>query len=196
MSGLPFVVQPRLKAIIEYMGSEESGQIAIERRGYLSSGEKAFVQQALGNDETSLKIISLSRKVASHYKMELSEAYEAVVSIIRDPALSNGDPRAVDIEAKYFDELNDLLSHLASIQSREQMLKALCMVQYRIDSEYKVSDILSLHPDIINDLAQLYNDEESKSISRLMEAEGSGNNEETTREVDVNELEKKPRKGK
>jgi hypothetical protein len=34
MAKLPFVVEPRLKPIIEEIGSEESGKIQIERRGY------------------------------------------------------------------------------------------------------------------------------------------------------------------
>ena len=45
MAPLPFVVEPRRKPIVERVGNEESGVIEIERRGYLTTGEKTFVQQ-------------------------------------------------------------------------------------------------------------------------------------------------------
>ena len=190
MGILPFVVQPKCKPIIEFIGSEESGQVAIERRGYLSSGEKAFVQQALGVDETSIRIIALSRKISNTRHIELNEAYQKVVGIVSGQ--TRGDEESTDIETEYFDEFNDLLSHLANIQSKEQILKALCMVQYRIDSNFEVSDVLGLHPDIISGLAELYNDEEMKSIKRLMDNEEQPA-DASEQEVNIENLEKKPR---
>lgn len=189
MSGLPFVVQPKCKPITEYVGSEESGQIAIERRGYLSSGEKAFVQQALGVDETSIRVIGLSRKVAASRKMELNDAYQKVIGIVSGQL--SGDEECSEIEAEYFDDFNDLLSHLANVQSKEQLLKALCMVQYRINPNLGVSDVLDLHPDIINGLVELYNDEEMRSTERLMAAEEV--EREESEELEVEKVEKKSR---
>lgn len=196
MNKLPFVVQPKHEPIIEYIGSEESGQIAIERRGYLTSGEKAFVQQALGVDETSLKVISLSRKVSSKRQIALDEAYRQVVAIISGQAVGSEELR--EIEGEYFEEFSELVSHLANVQSREQILKALCMVKYRINNECDVNDVLELHPDIINGLGELYNQEENKSIERLMstsdiEATAASEVHEAEGKVDVVEMEKKRR---
>lgn len=191
MSTLPFVVQPKRKPIIEYIGSEESGQIAIERRGYLSSGEKSFVQQALGVDETSIKIIGLSRKVSSVHKVTLDEAYKMVIKVVSGQSAES--EQLTSIEQEYFSEFNDLLSHLANVQSREQILKALCLVQYRINPEFEVSDILTLHPDIISGLSELYNDEELRSVERLTSSQEASSGEEEEVE-EVSTAEKKPRR--
>lgn len=200
MGNLPFVVQPKRKPIIEYIGSEESGQVAIERRGYLTSGEKAFVQQALGADETSIRVIALSRKVANSHNLSLDVAYRQVAGILSGQL--RGDDQATEIETEYFNDFNDLIGHLASVQSREQILKALCMVQYRINSDSTVSDIMELHPDILNGLVELYNDEEMKSTERLIANESGSNDSDSDEDIDASAdveasqfqaLEKKPR---
>ena len=59
MGKLPFVVQPRLKAIKERIGSEDAGYIEIERRGYLTSGEKSFVQQIQQQELKHLLLLQL-----------------------------------------------------------------------------------------------------------------------------------------
>ena len=62
--GLPFVVQPRLQPIVEQVGTEESGIIEIERRGYLSVAEKAIAQQAVGGDDSVRKMYVLGGRIA------------------------------------------------------------------------------------------------------------------------------------
>ena len=44
MGKLPFVVAPKLKSKIETLGTEVSGKIEIERKGYLTVGEKGFME--------------------------------------------------------------------------------------------------------------------------------------------------------
>lgn len=166
MAKLPFVVEPRHKPIIETIGTEESGSINIVRKGYLTTGEKAFMQQAMGVDETSVRIVSLSRKVANKHGLPLEDAYNIVVQILTRSG-SLGD-HTKDIEQEHFDDFSEVLGHLSAVQSKEQLLKALCMIMYRIDSDYNMQDIMELHPDIINGLVRLYDDEESRSISRLL----------------------------
>lgn len=189
MTILPFVVQPKHKPIIEYIGSEESGQIAIERRGYLSSGEKAFVQQALGADEASMHMLGLSRKISNDKQVSMEEAYNLVVQVLMGE--SSDDVKELSIQ--YADEVNDLVSNLSTVQSKEAMLRALCLVQYRINDKCTVNDVMKLHPDIINGLSELYVQEEAKSIERLVASQESdmvqANENESISEVE--KLEKK-----
>ena len=62
--GLPFIVQPRLKPIIEIVGTEESGQIEIERKGYLTVSEKAIVQASMKSDDSLATTMRVAAKIA------------------------------------------------------------------------------------------------------------------------------------
>lgn len=190
--GLPFIVEPRLAPIIEEIGSEESGKISCERRGYLSSGEKAFVQQAIGGDDTTLKIIGLSRKIANECSSTLEVAYGDAISIIS--GLGSSNSKLKELEIKYFDEFNELMNSLATVQSKEQLIQAICMIKYRIDASVEVEEVMELHPDIIEGLSKLYKDEESKSVERLRGGSEDKKLSELSEEEVIMELEKKPRK--
>lgn len=191
---LPFVVEPRRKPIIERIGSQDGGFIEIERRGYLSSGEKAFVQQAIGGDSSTIQIIGLARKIASKYSSTLEYAYADCVAILGSAI--NGDERLRQIEAEYFDEFNEIMNALSSIQTKEKLISAICMLKYRVNADIDVNDVMDLHPDIIDGLADLYRDEDARSITRLMEDSTNEPKGETGGE-NIEELEKKrgrPRK--
>lgn len=191
MSKLPFVVEPRRKPIIEQIGSEESGKIEIERRGYLSSGEKAFVQQAIGSDDSTIKIIGLARKIAASTNSTLEYAYADAIAILSGSSI--GDPRLKAIEADHFDEFNELLNALTSVQTKEKIISAICMVKYRLNPDVDINDVMELHPDIIDGLAELYKDEEARSIDRLVDDKAQEEVEELSGDEAVLELEKKPR---
>jgi hypothetical protein len=166
MAGLPFVVQPRLKPIMEQIGSEESGKIEIERRGYLTSGEKAFYQQVRQNDPGTTRLISLARKAAVSSNVDLTQAYEAVTNI-----LGGGKKEDLErnIEKEYAEEIAEVLKELANGQVNEDLLMAACMIRYRINSDYGMDKIMDLHPDIISGLSLLYREEDAKSVERLVE---------------------------
>lgn len=189
---LPFVVAPRLKPIIEKVGSDEAGYIEIERRGYLTGGEKAFVQQAISSDDGTLRIIGLARKIASSRNLTLEEAYRKVISILG----GSKDNDCLVIEEEYFEEFNDVLNVLALMQSREELITAVCMLKYRVNPDTDIQDVMDLHPDIISGIAVLYKEEERKSVSRLLESQSSESqesleSEDSSDDIDVNALEKK-----
>jgi hypothetical protein len=198
MIKLPFVIEPRRKPILERIGSDESGYIEIERRGYLTSGEKAFVQQAVSSDEGTLRIIGLSRKVATSQSITLEEAYRSVIGVLGGSA--SDDPKLKAIEDEYFEEFNDVLNVLALMQSKEELITAVCMLRYRVDPDIDISSVLDLHPDIVSGLGRLYKDEESKSVERLILAEEASKQEETEGaadesavddQIDLDKMEKK-----
>lgn len=178
---LPFVVQPRLSPILDTVGSEESGKIQIERRGYLTSGERAFMSQARNADDTSSKLVALARKAAAKFKLDLSKAYELVSKAISGN--TENDPKVAKIEEFFPDELSDVFRALTSSQAKESILQATCLMIYRVDAEWTIQDTMALHPDILEGVATLYVDEESRSIEAL--------NSSLTTSPSIEEIEKK-----
>jgi hypothetical protein len=184
MAKLPFVVEPRLKPIVEILGSDESGKIEVERRGYLSAGERAFVGASMTNDDTTSVILGIVRKIAKEYKMDMQECYTLVTSILTQGA-SEGVEQ--EVSEKYRDELNDIIRMMLSQEQRKGFVQAYCMLLYRVNSSLTVEDAMELHPDLLRDLAGLYVDEERKSVERLIEDTGADGTEETA----VEDIEKK-----
>ncbi len=167
MPKLPFVVEPRLKPITERVGSEESGQIEIERRGYLATGEKAFTSNASSSDKTSELILSTVRKVASKYKIDAQEAYQLVTGTITGS--ENGN-LVEKIQKDFTSELGEIAMSASTSIERMKFIKAFCMVLYRVDATCTAEDIMQLHPDLLEGLAGLYDEEEARSIERLLES--------------------------
>jgi hypothetical protein len=168
MAKLPFIVEPRLKPVVEEIGSEESGKIQIERRGYLTSGEKAFFQQVKQSDQGTSKLIALSRKVSRSTNVEMAKAYEAVVRVLSGAAKSDIDKK---IEEEFAEDLSSVIQDLANGQASDEILMAACLLRYRVEADLDMNDIMQLHPDIISGLSSLYRDEENKVLERLAEKE-------------------------
>ena len=154
---LPFVVQPRLKPIIEQVGSEESGQIEIERRGYLSVAEKSWVQALEAQDDTQGRLHRLAIKIAAELGMEPADALDLVAkSELRDPRL-----------AEYHEELMETMQAMQQFGERRKIAGATCLIVNRVDPSWEVEDSLKLHVDIIDGLYVLYLEEEARSIEAL-----------------------------
>lgn len=154
---LPFVVQPRLKPILELIGSEESGQIEVERRGYLSVAEKAWTQAIEAEDDTQGRLHRLAIKIAAELDMEPQEALGLVAnSKMEDPRLAN-----------YHEELLETLDAMAQFSERRKLAGATCLLVNRVDPGWDIEDTFKLHIDIIDGLYQLYIEEESRSLEAL-----------------------------
>jgi hypothetical protein len=168
MAKLPFVVQPRLKPIIEQIGNEDIGIIEIERRGFLSAGEKAFLQQGAASDDISVSLIALVRKAAKEFKISVEEAHKTIMAI-----MTNGEETDLysKFNKKYSQEIDDLTLKAINTDSRRIISQASCMLLYRVDSELDIEDIMQLHPDLLTALAELCQDEEIKSTERLIAQE-------------------------
>jgi hypothetical protein len=157
--GLPFVVQPRLKSIIEELGSEESGTIRIERKGYLTVAEKQFVQNASEDDTSLAQIHLLSAKVAKAKGCTVAEALSSIGGA-GDSSLLEG----------FETEATSALAAMMVHQERQHLIHAACLLMLRLDVEVSMDDVLELHPDLLVALAILYREEEAKSIEALEEA--------------------------
>lgn len=179
MAKLPFVVEPRLKPIVDIVGSDESGKIEIERRGYLSAGERAFVGSSMANNDTANAIISTVRRIAKQYKMDMQECYKLITDILTAGAETE---QGIEIATEFQDELSAITNAMIAQEQRSELVKAYCMLLYRIDATMTVEEAMGLHPDLLTGLAALYNDEERKSVERLIEDTGTDGSEETALE--------------
>lgn len=187
MATLPFVVQPRRQPILERVGSEESGQIEIERRGYLTAGEKAFVQQVQQFDNGTTEIVTVSRRVARKYGLGMDRAYNLVLAIISNS--STEEQELVDqIEEEFTEDLTNVVKSLSAGQVREELVTAACLLKYRVNSDFEISEISAIHPDLIKDLALLYRDEDRRSVEAFKKDEEKG----SPKPASVEEAEKKP----
>jgi len=188
---LPFVVQPRQKPRIETIGTDESGKIEIERRGYLTTGEKAWVQQVQQYDDGSSEIVTVSRNVARKFSLGMDHAYKLVLKIISATAADSAEEsEMIDaIEKDFAEELTAVVKGLAMGQAKQDLVYAACMLQYRVDSNFKVADINSVHPDLVQALAQLYRDEEARSLEAFQSTQPE--DAEDAPEPSIEEKEKK-----
>jgi hypothetical protein len=193
MAVLPFVVQPKRQPILEQIGSEESGKIQIERRGYLTAGEKSFVQQVQQFDNGTTEIITVSRRVARQFGLGMDKAYNLVLGVIS--AVAPTDPEdqklSAQIESEFAEDLTGVVKGLAAGQTREELVYAACLVKYRIDPDFEISGISELHPDIIAGLADLYRQEEARSIEAWQASQGLEDASDAPRQS-IEEVEKKP----
>jgi len=155
-SKLPFVVQPRLKSITERIGTEESGQIEIERKGYLTVAEKSIVQNAI-SDDSAMKNVYL---VASKISRETSRDYAEVMADL-------GTQPRPDYMSPYEAEVNSCLVEMIAYQERLRVIVATSLLICRIDVSWSVEDTIQLHPDLITALNSLYEDEDRKSLEAL-----------------------------
>jgi 5'-3' exonuclease len=189
MVRLPFVVEPRLKPILERIGNEEVGVFEIERRGYLSVQERNFVQQIEKSDDGTSAVIKLSRKISAGLGIGLERAYNIAIASISISEGSGRDEYQDRVDEEFAEDITEMITSLSQMQAKGEMVQALCMLIHRIDSSITPNDLKDIHPDLITELSKLYTDESNKSTERIKEVQ-----EENQKKVDVAEIEKKSRK--
>ncbi len=183
MSKLPFVVAPKVNSRIETLGSEISGKIEIERKGFLTVGEKSFMANVNSQDIVLQSVMKLSRSVGSHYKLGQQDAYQQVVLAVTEP-----EKCSHPVYDEFGTEIAELATLMMSMEQKKQLMMAFCMLLYRVDDSLTMDDIIDLHEDLIEALAQLFADEETKSLERLITREEE---EEGPDDSDLGEIEKK-----
>ena len=184
MSKLPFVVSPRLKPRMELVGTEASGQIEIERKGYLSVGEKGFMTNVVSQDVALHAVMKMSRQVSKKFKISQQEAYDEVVIAVTEPGQSN-----YPVYEEFGEEIAALAGLMMAQEQRKELMQAFCMLLYRVNSELQIDEVQSLHEDLISALSLLYTEEENKSVERLLDKDDD--EEEVVTSDEVDELAKK-----
>lgn len=196
MAKFPFVVEPRAKAIMDKIGSEEAGYIEIKRQGYLTVAEKSAYQQITASQDTTNDVLTLTRKIASERRIDMEEAYKLSTNCLTGRVTTKEEQEVMD---QYSEELAELTSKLLLVESNQRMVRSYIMAAFRLDAEITYEDMGELHPDIIDGLVELFDDEELKSTKRLEEAMLEGKDAEADKDSteaisQLEEAEKKPRR--
>jgi len=157
--GLPFVVQPRLKPIIEKVGTEESGIIEIERRGYLTVAEKAIVQQATQGDDSVRAVYALGGRIAR-------ETGKQQLDVMQDLM----QPQRPEYMAPWEDEILENLISMMAYQERVNIVQATALIICRVEEAWTVDQSMDLHPDLVTGLAILFAEEDARSTEALQAA--------------------------
>lgn len=157
--GLPFVVQPRLQPIVDKIGSDASGVIEIERKGYLSVAEKAIVQGVSTGDTSVRQMFALAGRIGKETGKQQAEVAK---DLMEQPMPAYLLP--------YQEEINDCIMMMLEFQERTSVIQATSLLICRIDDSWTIEQTMDLHPDLIEALARLYIDEENKSVDLLEQA--------------------------
>jgi hypothetical protein len=154
--GLPFVVQPRLKPIIERLGTEESGIIEIERKGYLTVSEKAVVQGAMGENNMLTDAYIAARGISQRHDVSVAQVFEDISSEVQ--------PGYLDGEDK---EVSRILSAMIAHEEKLRLVASTAMIMSRVAPDWDPSDTVGIHPDLQAELYKLYTDEDRKCVEAL-----------------------------
>lgn len=168
---LPFVVQPRLAPITEIIGDEYTGQFEIERRGFLSVAEKAWMQSFDETNDAQASLFSLATRIGSELSMDPRSVFQLIVD-------SQGQDAKL---APYSMELMEAIRTVGANEERRKFVMASCLISLRVDPKWQIEDTMSLHPDLVDALAAFYIEEEAKTIDALVaatETENPGGEEE------------------
>lgn len=175
MRSLPFVVKPKRKFSNVKIGDESIGIIEIERRGYLTVSEKAFVDGVTQGSDGISSIVALATRIGSKTKHTTEDAFNAVMKAIQGEM---NDPFAVKIREEYPDEISSILSEMANAMQQRSVAAATILIRSRIDPEWSVDDTLDQDPALITAFADFYTQEESGLIPGPDIIEGGGGENE------------------
>ncbi len=195
MSKFPFVVEPRIQPVLEKIGSEQAGYLEVKRQGYLAVGERAAYHQITAQNDTTSEILALTRTVATELGIDMEAAYRVTTNCLTGKMESDLE---ADVVKKHSDEINALTASLLYSENNQRLIKSYIIAAFRVNPELTYDDMSDLHPDVVDGLVALFEDEEAKSTQRLVEAlrEGKEEGEEAETEAisQLEEAEKKPRR--
>lgn len=153
---LPFVVAPRLKPILEDIGTEESGIIQVERKGYLTVAEKSLVQGAMADETAMSEVFLVARSIAAEEGITAQEVFAD---------LGSEEPK--EYYSRHAGRLAEAMNKLQRYDEKVKLVAATALLMTRVDASWDPSDTSSLHPDMLAALYELYQDEDRKSTAAL-----------------------------
>lgn len=159
MRELPFVVRPKAAFRDVEVGTEESGIIKIQKRGYLTVAEKSFVDGVTQGSDGMSEIVTLAKKGARKYKKSTEEMF----NVIMDTMSGNITTKLhAEVDDDFGRELSDIAISLSEAMQRRSLAASTILIQSRINPEWTVEDTVGLHPDLLEKLLEFYNEEEAK----------------------------------
>lgn len=154
--GLPFVVQPRLKPIVEQLGTEDSGIIEIERKGYLTVSEKAIVQGAMGENNALTEAYMSARIISKKHGVSVQQVFEDI-----------GLDEQPDYLSEERHEVARIMSQMLAHEEKLRLVAATAMIISRVSADWDPNDTVGLHPDLQAQLYKLYTEEDKKCVDAL-----------------------------
>lgn len=175
MRKLPFTVQPRRKPAKVTIGNEDVGMFEIERRGYLSVGEKAAFQQVVTQQEGTDVLRKLIVAISEQEGIKVEKAHELLVKLLQQKKMT---AKEEEILAKFNAEILHMLQVFQRDTIHSNMVMATVLMVLRVDSDWTFEDTANLDSVIIEQLAELYNAEDAKSMEELSFMSPKGANPE------------------
>jgi len=164
MRNLPFVVQPKRKPEPVRVGTETSGYFELQRMGYLSVGEKAAYQQVVTNKEGVQVLRALVNKVATEQGMAVDKAHDLISKLLQSQKLTKKEEQTLET---YTQDILEMLEVFSRETVHTQMIMATVLLISRLDPEWTIDDTSKLEPDVIAQLAELFQAEENRSLGNL-----------------------------
>lgn len=164
MRNLPFVVKPKRAVEKIKIGNEESGIFEIERKGYLTVGEKAAYQQVVVNKDGAKALRDLVETVSKGANIPLDKAADLVGRALQAKKLSAKEEKLLN---DYTAQFIDVLEVFKREATHSQLIMATILLVSRVDPEWSFDDTARLDAKIIEDLAVLFQAEEQRSIEEL-----------------------------
>ena len=137
---------------MESIGNDETGVIEIERRGYLTVGEKATVQNTVSDDTTMPEFYALGAKIADKLGLEAEEVIQNL--------FNKKDAEYIE----WSDEISVLFGKLMNYQQTLKLVQATVLLQSRCNKKWSAENTMDLHPDLLDLIGIFYEEEESKSV--------------------------------
>jgi len=163
---LPFVVQPRRTGRKIQVGTEESGIIEIEQRGYLTVSEKFYVNQISSNDKTLSLMVGLANKVSKESKRNNKESYDVISKYLQGQATAKDSEM---METKFSEELQEITGEITRVAATRELAQVTVLMRSRVDEDWTTEDTFELHPDLLSGIAELYQREEAKEYPEIEE---------------------------
>ena len=148
-----------LSPSLRLLGTEESGQIEIERKGYLTVSEKAIVQASMKSDESMAVTMRVAAKIAQAEGIATTDVFSDI----------SKDPRPEYLE-KYENELLEMFSAMLQQEERMKLVAVTALLLTRVNPEWEAADTADLHPELLDAIFRLYQEEEKRSVEALEDA--------------------------
>lgn len=158
MAKLPFVVAPKSITKLVRLGNEEIGVVEIEQRGFLSVGEKSFVDTIIQGSDGMTGIVKLAQKIGREKKLEVETVFNGIVQSFTGENNLLGE----DILRQYGEQISELGAQMLESVQRKALACTTVLIQYRINSEWTIEDTMELHPDLLQEFVELYDKEDRR----------------------------------
>lgn len=164
MLNLPFVVQPKRQPELVRIGNDELGIFEIERRGYLTVGEKSAYQQIIKNKEGLTAVRKVIGDIAAAEKISAEQAQVLVTKVLKSDKMTTKETKLAE---KYASDFLDLLEVFTQEALHTQLVQASILMMSRVDQNWSFEDTARLDTTVIEQLSTLFMAEEARSREAL-----------------------------